>query len=278
MLRVGDLIDLDETAQQLVAAGYQRVDQVEDRGQFAIRGGLLDVYPATEERAVRVDMFDIEIEALRWFSHLHPAQPGGDRVRRDLARGRARARAPRAGRDRRDRRGPPGHRRAAAGRALPRPAGADPRAHAGDRRRRGGRRADAARPLGGRLHGVRRPGRARPLRQPDEDQRGAGRAGRGAVEQHQRRPVDPDPRPGRRLRRAQPARGRVRAREARAQRLHDGRRLAAARRRRARRVQPRPHQGVAERRAPAGWSSPRPTCATASSRPASSSPPSPSTG
>src|SRR4051794_40169904 len=68
MLRVGDLIDLEETALQLVAAGYQRVDQVEDRGQFAIRGGLLDVYPATEDRAVRVDLFDIEIEALRWFS------------------------------------------------------------------------------------------------------------------------------------------------------------------------------------------------------------------
>src|SRR3954470_2758161 len=67
-LGVGDLLDLDETAQQLVAAGYQRVDQVEDRGQFAIRGGLLDVYPATEDRAVRVDLFDIEIEALRWFS------------------------------------------------------------------------------------------------------------------------------------------------------------------------------------------------------------------
>jgi transcription-repair coupling factor (superfamily II helicase) len=68
VLKVGDLLDLDETAQQLVAAGYHRVDQVEDRGQFAIRGGLLDVYPATEERAVRVDLFDIEIEALRWFS------------------------------------------------------------------------------------------------------------------------------------------------------------------------------------------------------------------
>ena len=68
MLRVGDLIDLEETAQQLVAAGYERIDQVEERGQFAIRGGLLDVYPATEERAVRVDLFDIEIEALRWFS------------------------------------------------------------------------------------------------------------------------------------------------------------------------------------------------------------------
>src|SRR3954463_6921010 len=68
VLKVGELIDLDETAQQLVAAGYERIDQVEERGQFAIRGGLLDVYPATEERAVRVDMFDIEIEALRWFS------------------------------------------------------------------------------------------------------------------------------------------------------------------------------------------------------------------
>jgi len=67
-LRVGELLDLDEAAGDLVAAGYERVDQVEDRGQFAVRGGLLDVYPATEERAVRVDLFDDEIESLRWFS------------------------------------------------------------------------------------------------------------------------------------------------------------------------------------------------------------------
>ncbi len=67
-LRVGELLDLDECAAQLVGAGYERVDQVEERGQFAMRGGLLDVYPATEERAVRVDMFDVEIESLRWFS------------------------------------------------------------------------------------------------------------------------------------------------------------------------------------------------------------------
>ena len=67
-LRVGELLDLDEAAADLVAAGYERVDQVEDRGQFAVRGGLLDVYPATEERAVRVDLFDDEIESLRWFS------------------------------------------------------------------------------------------------------------------------------------------------------------------------------------------------------------------
>jgi transcription-repair coupling factor (superfamily II helicase) len=67
-LAVGELMDLDETAMDLVAAGYERVDQVEDRGQFAIRGGLLDLYPATEDRAVRVDLFGDEIESLRWFS------------------------------------------------------------------------------------------------------------------------------------------------------------------------------------------------------------------
>jgi transcription-repair coupling factor (superfamily II helicase) len=64
----GDLVDLDEMAAELVKAGYERVDQVEDRGQFAIRGGILDVYPATEERACRVELFDIEVESLRWFS------------------------------------------------------------------------------------------------------------------------------------------------------------------------------------------------------------------
>ncbi|MEO6858130.1 MAG: transcription-repair coupling factor [Solirubrobacteraceae bacterium] len=67
-LRVGELIDLDESAMDLVAAGYERVDQVEDRGQFAIRGGLLDLFPATEDRAVRVDLFGDEIETLRYFS------------------------------------------------------------------------------------------------------------------------------------------------------------------------------------------------------------------
>ncbi|MEA2354247.1 MAG: hypothetical protein QOD61_376 [Solirubrobacteraceae bacterium] len=67
-LRVGELLDLDECAQQLVDCGYERTPQVEDRGQFAVRGGILDVYPATGDRAVRVELFDIEIESLRTFS------------------------------------------------------------------------------------------------------------------------------------------------------------------------------------------------------------------
>jgi transcription-repair coupling factor (superfamily II helicase) len=67
-LAVGELLDLEECATDLVAAGYERVDQVQERGQFAVRGGLLDIYPATEERAVRLDLFDEVIESLRWFS------------------------------------------------------------------------------------------------------------------------------------------------------------------------------------------------------------------
>src|SRR5579875_959124 len=68
VLERGDLIDLEETIADLVAAGYERVDQVQDRGQFAVRGGLLDLFCATEDRAVRVDLFGDEIESLRWFS------------------------------------------------------------------------------------------------------------------------------------------------------------------------------------------------------------------
>src|SRR4051794_32705099 len=61
-------LDLDQTLDKLVAAGYERVDQVEERGQFALRGDILDIYPATEERAVRCELFDIQVERLTWFS------------------------------------------------------------------------------------------------------------------------------------------------------------------------------------------------------------------
>ncbi|MFL5839748.1 MAG: DEAD/DEAH box helicase, partial [Thermoleophilaceae bacterium] len=64
----GQTIDVDETLDRLVACGYERVDQVEERGQFAVRGDIVDIYPATEERAVRIELFDIEIERMTWFS------------------------------------------------------------------------------------------------------------------------------------------------------------------------------------------------------------------
>ncbi|MFT3863860.1 MAG: transcription-repair coupling factor [Solirubrobacterales bacterium] len=64
----GDEVDLGAVAEDLVAAGYERAEQVEERGQFAVRGGILDVYPATEERAVRIELFGDEVESMRWFS------------------------------------------------------------------------------------------------------------------------------------------------------------------------------------------------------------------
>ena len=64
----GDEVDLGSVAEDLVGAGYERVEQVEERGQFAIRGGILDVFGATEERAVRVELFGEEVDSMRWFS------------------------------------------------------------------------------------------------------------------------------------------------------------------------------------------------------------------
>ncbi|HEY5052178.1 MAG TPA: transcription-repair coupling factor, partial [Solirubrobacterales bacterium] len=64
----GTEIDLGAVAKDLVAAGYERVEQVEERGQFAVRGGILDVFPATEERGVRIELFGDEVESMRWFS------------------------------------------------------------------------------------------------------------------------------------------------------------------------------------------------------------------
>ena len=67
-LNMGESVDLADVAALLGEAGYERVEQVEERGQFAIRGDILDAYPATEERAIRVELFGDEIESMRWFS------------------------------------------------------------------------------------------------------------------------------------------------------------------------------------------------------------------
>jgi transcription-repair coupling factor (superfamily II helicase) len=67
-LTLGAEFELESGVEKLVEAGYERVDQVQDRGQFAVRGDILDVFPATEERAVRVELFGDEIDRLSWFS------------------------------------------------------------------------------------------------------------------------------------------------------------------------------------------------------------------
>jgi transcription-repair coupling factor (superfamily II helicase) len=67
-LHRGESVDLEDVTLLLADAGYERIDQVEERGQFAVRGGILDVYPATEEQAIRVELFGDEIESMRRFS------------------------------------------------------------------------------------------------------------------------------------------------------------------------------------------------------------------
>ena len=67
-LRAGAEADLAEVAKALVDAAYIRVDLVERRGEFAVRGGILDVFPPTEEHPVRVDFFGDEIDEIRTFA------------------------------------------------------------------------------------------------------------------------------------------------------------------------------------------------------------------
>ena len=65
--RVGDRLRLEDEMTRLARAGYARVAEVAGHGEFAVRGALLDVYPMGARQAVRVDLFDDEIDSLRWF-------------------------------------------------------------------------------------------------------------------------------------------------------------------------------------------------------------------
>ncbi len=66
-LRAGDEVDLDELTSALAAAAYSRVDLVERRGEFAVRGGIVDVFPPTEEHPLRVELWGDTVEEVRWF-------------------------------------------------------------------------------------------------------------------------------------------------------------------------------------------------------------------
>ncbi len=65
---VGLTTDLDETATKLVEMGYERNYMVERRGEFAIRGGILDIFPPSCERPVRIELWGDEITSLREFA------------------------------------------------------------------------------------------------------------------------------------------------------------------------------------------------------------------
>ncbi len=66
-LRPGDERPLPDVVDALVAAAYTRTDLVERRGEFAVRGGILDVFPPTEEHPVRIEFWGDTVEEVRWF-------------------------------------------------------------------------------------------------------------------------------------------------------------------------------------------------------------------
>src|SRR5687768_888805 len=67
-VKPGQTVDRDEVAARLVAAGYRREYQVEARGEFAVRGSILDVYPSTADHPVRIDLWGDEVDRLQTFS------------------------------------------------------------------------------------------------------------------------------------------------------------------------------------------------------------------
>ncbi|MBY8887720.1 transcription-repair coupling factor [Streptomyces sp. PTM05] len=66
-LRTGGQADLGEVVDALAAAAYARVELVEKRGEFAVRGGILDVFPPTEEHPLRVEFWGDDVEEIRYF-------------------------------------------------------------------------------------------------------------------------------------------------------------------------------------------------------------------
>ena len=63
----GQVIDLDAWKERLIAMGYERVAQVDGMGQFSIRGGIVDIFPLTEEVPVRIELWDDEVDSIRTF-------------------------------------------------------------------------------------------------------------------------------------------------------------------------------------------------------------------
>jgi transcription-repair coupling factor (superfamily II helicase) len=78
-LESGREVGVEALAEGLALAGYERVERADERGQFAVRGGIVDVFPTTGREPLRIEFFGDEIESIRAFSPftqraLHPVE------------------------------------------------------------------------------------------------------------------------------------------------------------------------------------------------------------
>ncbi len=67
-LHAGEEAELTDVVERLAAAAYSRTELVEKRGEFAVRGGILDVFPPTEEHPLRIEFWGDTVEEIRWFA------------------------------------------------------------------------------------------------------------------------------------------------------------------------------------------------------------------
>ena len=101
-LKLGQDLDLDEILASLVTMGYARAGMVSSPGEFSLRGGIIDIYPLTEEYPVRIELFDTEIDSIRTFNsedqrsieklkeiHIGPAEElvvNGERIKKCIGK------------------------------------------------------------------------------------------------------------------------------------------------------------------------------------------------
>ncbi|HEY7208152.1 MAG TPA: transcription-repair coupling factor [Gaiellaceae bacterium] len=67
-IAAGREVGLEDLVESLALAGYARVERVDDRGQFVVRGGLVDAFPTTGREPLRIEFFGDEVESVRAFS------------------------------------------------------------------------------------------------------------------------------------------------------------------------------------------------------------------
>lgn len=67
MLKIGEKLNFDDFLHYAVINGYTRVEQVMEAGEYAVRGDIIDIFPSGAEQPIRIDLFDDEIERLRYF-------------------------------------------------------------------------------------------------------------------------------------------------------------------------------------------------------------------
>lgn len=66
-IHVGQKFELEQQKKRLIQAGYHLVDTVYDHGEFAVRGSIMDIYASGQAAPIRIDLFDDEIETLKFF-------------------------------------------------------------------------------------------------------------------------------------------------------------------------------------------------------------------